>query len=218
MWSFVVVAVVSWVVAWAGDGVLPRAVYPWVLLGGALTLSVLYLLWLDVGFVDAITARWAAGVAGGVVAGAVTAYGASHLPVTHTRLGSDRTGALIVDGLVYGTGEGLLLSALPAYMTWQAVESLGWPGMARWTLPVLASVLVIVVHHLAYRDFRGRALVEAVASCGVLTLAFLLTGSVLAPVLGHVLLHTGAIVHGAELPPHPRPAQPARVPVGSGWR
>ncbi len=57
--------------------------------------------------------------------------------------------------------------------TWQLVHSLGWGGfgggLARWTLPVLASIAVIVVHHLGYAEYRNRQLVAISAGCGLLT-------------------------------------------------
>ena len=103
----------------------------------------------------------------------------------------------------------MLLSALPAFITWQLVHSLGWNGfgggLARWTLPVLASVVVIVVHHLGYAEYRNRQLVPISVGCGLLTVGYLVTASVIAPALGHVLMHTVAILHGTELPPLTRP-------------
>lgn len=41
---------------------------------------------------------------------------------------------------------------------------------------------------------------------GVLTVGYLLTGSPVTPLVGHVLMHAAAVLHGAEttaqLPPH----------------
>lgn len=100
-------------------------------------------------------------------------------------------------------------------MTWQMVDSLGWDGfaggVARWSLPLVASVVVIVVHHLGYWEYRNRTMVPIVVGCGLLTVAYLVSGSVLAPVIGHVLMHAGAIVHGTELPPHARHASASGV-------
>lgn len=75
-------------------------------------------------------------------------------------------------------------------------------------LPLLASVAVIVAHHLGYAEFRNPRMVLPVIGCGVLTVAFLATGNAIAPALGHVLMHTAAVLHRTELPPqrHPVPA------------
>lgn len=133
------------------------------------------------------------------------AFGMTRLPATNRRKGRAVAVALLLEGVVYGVTEGVLLSALPAFMTWQLIHSLGWSGvgggLARWTLPVLASILVIVLHHLGYAEYRNRQLVPISAGCGLLTVGYLTTASVIAPALGHVLMHTAAILHGAELPP-----------------
>ena len=64
---------------------------------------------------------------------------------------------------------------------------------------------MVAVHHLGYREFRGRAATEklmgALAACGVQALAFLLTGNVLAPMVAHIVLHAQMILRGVELPP-----------------
>ena len=94
-------------------------------------------------------------------------------------------------------------------MTWQMVHALGWTGaagaMARWTLPLLASAAVIVIHHLGYWNYRNRILVPVTLACSLLTFAYLLTGGFVAPTLGHTLMHFGADLHGVEMPPKERP-------------
>jgi hypothetical protein len=116
-------------------------------------------------------------------------------------------GALLWEGLVYGTAEGLLLSVLPVLVTWQALSPLHWAeswyGVTLMgVIALAASVFVIVVHHLGYREFRGRKLVFAVAGCAPLSLAYLLTMNPLAAAVGHSILHMGAVLSGIELPPH----------------
>lgn len=93
-------------------------------------------------------------------------------------------------------------------MTWQMIHSLGWRGtggdITRWTLPVIASVVVVIVHHLGYWEYRNRLLLPI--SVGLLSAGYLVTASPIAPVLAHVLSHATSLVHGAELPPHPHRA------------
>jgi hypothetical protein len=103
--------------------------------------------------------------------------------------------------------EGLLLSVLPVLITWQALSSLQWTQswyglLLSGIIALLASVVVIVVHHLGYREFRGRKLVFAVAGCAPLSLAYLLTMNPLAAGVGHSILHMGAVLRDVELPPH----------------
>lgn len=168
-------------------------------------ISVAYLAWLGVGIGDILTTHWGWGLLAAPIAAAFGTFGMTRLPATNRRTGRQLTVALIWEGIVYGITEGILLSALPAFMTWQAIHSLGWSGfggaLARWTVPVLASILVIVVHHLGYAEYRNRQLIPISIGCGMLTVGYLVTASVIAPTLGHVLMHTAAILHGSELPP-----------------
>lgn len=120
-------------------------------------------------------------------------------------------GALLWEGLVYGMAEGLLLSVLPALITWQAVSSLGWTqswygSILSGIMALAASVVVIMVHHLGYRDYRGRKLVSAEVGCAPLSLAYLLTMNPLAASVGHSILHMAAVLRGIELPPHQEPS------------
>jgi hypothetical protein len=178
-----------------------------VIVTGALSAG--YVAWLGVGANDVITTRWAWGLLAGVVIGGLLAIAMTHQPVTRRLHGRQLTGELAWEGVAYGTAEGVLLSALPAFMTWQMVYSLGWSGtggaFARWTLPVAASAAVILIHHLGYWNCRNRILVPITLACSLLTVGYLLTASVVASALGHVILHFGANLHGTEMPPVERP-------------
>ena len=44
--------------------------------------------------------------------------------------GRQRSTALGWEGVVYGTVEGVLLSALPPFMAWQMIHSTGWTGLS----------------------------------------------------------------------------------------
>jgi hypothetical protein len=112
------------------------------------------------------------------------------------------------DGIVYGAAEGLLLSVLPVLVTWQMLASNGWESgwrsIAAAVIAVAVSVITIIVHHLGYPDFRttGLKMRQAVLGCGLLSVAFLLTASVIAPAAAHAILHVVAVRKGMELPPH----------------
>ena len=168
-----------------------------------------YVAWLGIGFADVLTARWGWGIVAGIVAGGLLIVPASHQPVDRRTSGRQRAVALGWEGAVYGIAEGVLLSALGPFMVWQAVHSLGWSGtpggLARWTLPVLAAAAVVVIHHLGYWNYRNRILVPIALGLTVLTVAFLLTGSWIAPALGHIVVHTTLILRGSEMPPQGRP-------------
>lgn len=175
-----------------------------------------YLSWSTMDWGAFISHQWVWGLIGAIVAGPVLimllAQGArrshSHvLAPTPRPEGLHLVGALLWEGVVYGTAEGLLLSVLPVLVTWQTVSALGWTqswmGVAfAGVVAIVASLLVIVVHHLGYREFRGPQIAGAMMTCGLLSLAYLLTMNPLAAAFGHSIAHSGAIFHGTELPPH----------------
>ena len=103
-----------------------------------------------------------------------------------------------------GSAGGVLLSVLPVFIVWQAAADAGWNDPAAWAAGLVASVVMIAVHHFGYWDFRGPKVGLAIMGCGVLTLGYLATGSLLAAALGHVLLHVVGITAGIQLPPHAR--------------
>jgi hypothetical protein len=69
-----------------------------------------------------------------------------------------------------------------------------------------ASLLVAATYHLGYQEFRGPELMQPLIGNGLITLAFLLTGSPAAAIIAHVIMHTAAVLHGinttVQLPPH----------------
>jgi hypothetical protein len=166
-----------------------------------------YLAWVDLGVLAVLGHHVIEGVMGGIVAGVVVARGIVRLPATAPETERGSTWAAVWQGGVYGVAEGILLSALPVLVVWNAAQTSGWPdtwsgAVASGALALLAGAVMITVHHLGYWDFRNRQLVPVVLGCSVLSLAFLLTGSLLAPVIGHVTMHVVGLRHGVALPPH----------------
>ena len=209
-----VLAVMSFAISWvAADRLrLQRTTYIAVLTTVTAALSVGYVAWVGIDAWDVVSARWVWGLVAAPLSGAFLVVGMTRLPVVHRLTGGRLALAVVWEAVVYGTAEGLLLSVLPVFMTWQMIHSLGWSGaggaVARWTLPLAASVAVIVVHHLGYWEYRNRLLVPIAVGCGLLSLGYLVTASPIAAVLGHILGHAASLRHGAELPPHPH-----RTPV-----
>ncbi len=168
-----------------------------------------YALWLDVGLSALVTNRWPWGIGAGLVIGGLLSFPARRRPVDRPITGRQRTTALAWEGVVYGVAEGVLLSALPPFMMWQVVHSLGWSGaagdLAQWALPLLATALVVIVHHLGYWNYRNRVLVPVTLALTVLAAGFLLTASWLTPAVAHIVLHATLVVRGSEMPPQDRP-------------
>jgi hypothetical protein len=226
-------AVAAFLVSWVLTDVLhlPRAAYLAALMAvtGALTYG--YLAWSGTDAAAFVTHNWQWGLLGALVSGALTAQGIitganrAGLPVPAGRRGTSLAGLLVWEGLLYGAAEGLLLSALPVLAAWQSFHLLGWtattPGaIGAGALTIGASAVVIWVHHLGYREFRGSGEMRLpIVGCALLSLAYLLTQSPLAPVGGHFLLHAGAKVRGVPLQPYSKepaaraPRPPLRVPA-----
>ena len=154
--------------------------------------------------------RWGVGLIGGLVLGAVLAWGVSGQPGSARPEGARLAGALLWLGVVYGTADALLISVLPVlavYGSRPPEELRAGAARARWGgLALLGSLLVAAAYHLGFAEFRGAALVQPLIGNAIVTAGYLLTGNPLAPVLAHVIMHGAAVLHGAgttfQLPPH----------------
>jgi hypothetical protein len=227
------IAAAGFLVAWVLTSRLGVRRTPYIaaltLLTGGLTWG--YLTWSDTTLASFATNRWGWGLVGAAVTGALLARLSRHQPSGPRPRGRRLTATLAWEGVVYGSTEGLLLSVLPVLVTWQAFAAHGWTSgtgkpLVAGTAAMLASLTVIVIHHLGYRGFHSRAaLVPVMVGCGLLSLAYLLTASPLAAVGGHILLHTALTLRGTEMPPyatggahvvplgHQRPAATTATPV-----
>ena len=210
--AYAIVAFVAFLVTWVVTDLahVSRTPYVAVLTLTTLSLTAGYLFWSGTSLTYLATSGWWLGILAGWIAGAVVAPGVRRLPSSPRAEGPQLVGQLLWEGVVYGTAEALLLATLPVLAVWQAADALGWTDsgsgeITSGVLAVVGALLVIAVHHLGYRAFRGRAakekLMGALVACGVQALAFLLTGSVLAPIVAHIVLHGQMILRGVELPP-----------------
>ena len=206
------VTAAAFVVAWLSGTRLRirRTWYVPLLFAVTAGLAIGYVAWLGVGFADVASARWGWGILAAVLAGVVLVKPMQRQPVDRHVEGRQLRWELFWEGGVYGIAEGVLLSALPPFITWQMVHSLGWTGagggIARWTLPILAGAAVVVVHHLGYWNCRNKILIPIAIALSVLSVGFLVTGSWIAPALGHIFMHFTATTHGIEMPPVKRPS------------
>lgn len=215
------IAVAGFLVTWVLTTRLSLRRTPYIaalaLLTGAFTWG--YLAWSDTSLGGFLTNRWGWGLVGAAVTGAILTRLSRHQPGGPRPSGTRLATTLGWEGVVYGTAEGLLLSVLPVLITWQASATHGWTSGAgrtfvAGTAAMVASLAVIVIHHLGYRGFHSPAVLATVmVGCGLLSLAYLLTASPLAAVGGHILLHTAANLRGTELPPYTSGVSPM-VPLG----
>ena len=115
-------------------------------------------------------------------------------------------------GLAYGAVDGLLLNVFPVLAVQGASFFESQPPMQsrliRGLLALVASLAMTVLYHLGYTEFQGVAIVSAMIGNAIITLTYLLTGSPLAAVATHVIMHMAAVLHGMEttlqVPPHYR--------------
>jgi len=193
-----------------------RSVYVGLLAGLTGGLTAAYLVWAGAGG-GFWSSRWAWGILGAVVAGllldVVVGRTFGHAPPQHLT-----AEGLVWESGIYGVAEGMLLSVLPVLVTWQMFVAVGWSTGWRALLgavaALVASVVVIVLHHLGYAEFRNaRKLRQAVIGCGVLSVVYLVVGSPITATLGHILLHAGLLRTGEALPPSDLVRQ---VPVATG--
>jgi hypothetical protein len=201
----VATAVVAFLVTWLATDILRVKRTPYVALLSIVTGG------LASGFLASSRAgtsfwigSWKWAILGGVLTSGAMLVFARRLPRANRPSGGFRLA--LWEGAVYGAAEGLLLSVLPVAITWQALRSFGWTsGFAETgaaVLAVLASVGVIVVHHLGYWEFRSSLMRFPVILCSLLSVGYLLTANPIAPIVGHIMLHLAMIRKGVELPPH----------------
>jgi hypothetical protein len=221
-------ALASFLVTWIFTDLLRMAQTAFIgvlaLVTGALLYG--YLSWSNLDWGAFLSYQWLWGLVGAIIVGPLlivllgrgSRSQAQMFAPAPRPAGLRLVGALLWEGLVYGMAEGLLLSVLPVLITWQALASLHWTEswygiVMSGVIALVASMFVIGIHHLGYREFRGRKLVFAEVGCVPLSLAYLLTLNPLAAAVGHSILHMGAVLSGVELPPHQEHAAGSVMPT-----
>jgi hypothetical protein len=214
--AFAVITLAAFLVTWVLTDLLKirRAPYIPMLLVVAIGLGAGYCAWSGTSVRELLTSGVGWALVAGIIAAAVAFPLVRRLPAHPHATGGKLVGLMLWEGLVYGIAEAVLLSTLPVLAVWQACADLGWT-IGSWArigsgvLAIAGSLLVILVHHLGYAEFRTEAgrvgLFGALAVCGTQTVAFLASGNALAPIVAHIILHGQLLIRGDELPP-------ARVP------
>lgn len=154
--------------------------------------------------------RWIPGLVGGVILGGVLARQVFSQPASVRAEGMTLAGELLAFGIVYGLVDAMMLTVVPVlslYGMRQASELQAAGARYKWALvALLGSALVAAAYHAGFAEFRGPQLVQPIIGNVLITLSYLLTGSPVAPIVSHVLMHVAAVLHGAattsQLPPH----------------
>lgn len=215
------IAAGGFLVSWLSTdiGGLRRTPYIGILAGATAALTGGYLMWSGAA-VSFWTDNWGWGVVGALVTGTFLATQIARVAPTARHRGRPSAGTGLWEGFVYGVAEGLLLSVLPALVIWHwwatQERTDGWGGVIGGLAALAASGLVIVVHHLGYRSYRSRRMIQPLVGCLVLSLGFLVSGSPITAMGGHVLLHLAMLRRGMEMPPElstPPHTTPERSPA-----
>lgn len=154
--------------------------------------------------------RWVPGLVGGVIVGALLVRQVFSQAASARASGMTLAGELLGFGLVYGVVDAMMLTVVPVlslYGMRQASELRDAGARYRWALLALVgSAVVTAAYHVGFAEFRGPQLVQPILGNVLITLSYLLTGSPVAPIVSHVLMHTAAVMHGmattVQLPPH----------------
>jgi hypothetical protein len=216
-WSaFVIIVVIAFLVTWVVTDRLHvrRTPYIGILSALVVALGAGYLGWSGTSMRELVVDGWGWGVVAGILVGGMLTPLVRRLPATESTGTRVSLGRYAWEGLVYGVDEAIFLASLPVIVIWQAMSDAGWTEGAGRTvvtgvLAVAGAVLVILVHHLGYAEFRRpsarRELAGALFGCGLQAAAFAVTGNLIAPILAHVILHAQLLTRHVQMPPEDRP-------------
>lgn len=153
---------------------------------------------------------WPYALIGAAVATFLLVRNIQEQPASAAPEGAQLLLALAWIGLAYGVIDGLLLNVMPVLAVLGArfyEQRPAWTErLVRGLIALAASILVTVAYHAGYTEFHGPKMASVILGNVIITSSYLLTGSPLAAVVTHVIMHVAAALHGMEttlqLPPH----------------
>ncbi|MFW9833813.1 MAG: hypothetical protein ACFFEK_07455 [Candidatus Thorarchaeota archaeon] len=186
-----------------------RFLVPYVIFASIFLLGFFYFDSIDL--IDLLLQNWFYGVIAGVIVGAILTRNV--MSQSSSSSPSDRN--LVMDilwlGIIYGLIDSLLLNVMPVIAVWNAFSQIGL--LSTWTWQLLAgvlglgaSLLVTLLYHLGYTEFRNKKVGFVLIGNTIITLAYLLSTNPFGAILSHIIMHIAAVIRGPEttiqLPPH----------------
>ncbi|MGC9383930.1 MAG: hypothetical protein ACP5D6_04940 [Kosmotogaceae bacterium] len=121
---------------------------------------------------------------------------------------------LIIDilwiGIIYGTLDALFLNIIPVLIVERAVPQIWlteWlPYLGVEALALTASLVIVLLYHLGYSEFRNKKVFLVIVGNALITIAFLSSSNPIGALISHAIMHIAAVIRGPEttiqLPPH----------------
>ena len=143
--------------------------------------------------------RWVTGLGAGLVMGALAAWMATRVPAGASSA-TVSAGRFVWVAVVYGAVDAVMLSVVPVlalYGTRPGDDAGHGSRLRRAGLALGAGVVITAAFHLGFGEVRGPVLAAALIGNLVVTMAYILSGSPLAPIVAQVMLHGATLLHGA---------------------
>jgi hypothetical protein len=184
-----------------------RFLVPYVIFASIFLLGFFYFDSIDL--IDLLLQNWFYGLIAGVIVGAILTRNV----MSQSSSPSDRN--LVMDilwlGIIYGLIDSLLLNVMPVLAVWTVFSQIGLLSTWTWQLfaAILglgASLLVTLLYHLGYTEFRNKKVGFVLIGNTIITLAYLISTNPFGAILSHIIMHIAAVIRGPEttiqLPPH----------------
>jgi hypothetical protein len=195
-----------------------RFLVPYFALTGAFLCGFCY--WRQIDLISLLTQNWIWGLVAGATVGAFLVRNVRSQAVSPRSTGVRLVLDALWVGLGYGAVDALFLNVMPVVAVWNGFSAAGWTDawvgkIATGFLALLASLMVTLLYHWGYPEFRNRKVALVLLGNALITLAYLASGNPLGAVVSHVAMHVAAVFQGPEtmiqLPPHYAAIRPNRA-------
>lgn len=189
----------------------PRNIYLFIYIPVVISFFVAFIVKNDFDFGRLLTHNRYWGIFGGAIATVLVLNNVLSQKPSERRKGFGLFIDITWPGLAYGLTDALFLSVFPVLVTGlifsDASWAEGWLGrIGLGFLALVASLIITVVYHLGYPEYRNKKIFWTMLGNGIMTLAYIVTLNPLGAILPHMAMHVAAMIHGREttgqVPPH----------------